>query len=126
VDTGRGGASRRWAQSLVLNQRVAVQESPSTDAVRATSESRCLQIRGEAGARQVDGAALAAVGVGATSSGTNATLLRRASRPWPAPALGWYCVRRVHGDSVSGVTRSHRLSGRSPCPGLAVGETSSR
>lgn len=38
----------------------------------------CLQIRGEAGARQVDGAALAAVGVGAANSGTTAMLLRRA------------------------------------------------
>lgn len=37
----------------------------------------CLQIRGEAGARQVDGAALAAVGVGASNSGTTAMLLRR-------------------------------------------------
>jgi acetyl-CoA acetyltransferase len=37
----------------------------------------CLQIRGEAGARQVDGAALAAVGVGAANSGTTAMLLRR-------------------------------------------------
>jgi acetyl-CoA acetyltransferase len=38
----------------------------------------CLQIRGEAGARQVDGARLAAVGVGAANSGTTAMLLRRA------------------------------------------------
>ncbi|QLL08946.1 thiolase family protein [Mycobacterium vicinigordonae] len=38
----------------------------------------CLQIRGEAGSRQVDGAALAAVGVGAANSGTTAMLLRRA------------------------------------------------
>lgn len=38
----------------------------------------CLQIRGEAGARQVDGAALATVGVGAANSGTTAMLLRRA------------------------------------------------
>ncbi|MBI2702026.1 thiolase family protein [Mycobacterium gordonae] len=38
----------------------------------------CLQIRGEAGARQVDGAGLAAVGVGAANSGTTAMLLRRA------------------------------------------------
>ncbi|OBG38470.1 dioxygenase [Mycobacterium alsense] len=38
----------------------------------------CLQIRGEAGARQVDGAKLAAVGVGAANSGTTAMLLRRA------------------------------------------------
>ena len=37
----------------------------------------CLLIRGEAGARQVDGAALAAVGVGAANSGTTAMLLRR-------------------------------------------------
>ncbi|OBG34108.1 thiolase family protein [Mycobacterium sp. E3198] len=37
----------------------------------------CLQIRGEAGARQVDGAKLAAVGVGAANSGTTAMLLRR-------------------------------------------------
>jgi acetyl-CoA acetyltransferase len=37
----------------------------------------CLQIRGEAGARQVEGAALAAVGVGAANSGTTAMLLRR-------------------------------------------------
>lgn len=38
----------------------------------------CLQIRGEAGARQVDGATLAAVGVGAANSGTTAMLLRPA------------------------------------------------
>lgn len=38
----------------------------------------CLQIRGDAGARQVDGAGLAAVGVGAANSGTTAMLLRRA------------------------------------------------
>ncbi|BBZ71757.1 thiolase family protein [Mycobacterium paraseoulense] len=38
----------------------------------------CLQIRGEAGARQIDGAGLAAVGVGAANSGTTAMLLRRA------------------------------------------------
>jgi acetyl-CoA acetyltransferase len=38
----------------------------------------CLQIRGEAGVRQVDGAKLAAVGVGAANSGTTAMLLRRA------------------------------------------------
>ncbi|OBI85714.1 thiolase family protein [Mycobacterium asiaticum] len=38
----------------------------------------CLQIRGEAGTRQVEGAALAAVGVGAANSGTTAMLLRRA------------------------------------------------
>lgn len=38
----------------------------------------CLQIRGEAGGRQVDGARLAAVGVGAANSGTTAMLLRRA------------------------------------------------
>jgi acetyl-CoA acetyltransferase len=38
----------------------------------------CVQIRGEAGERQVDGAALAAVGVGAANSGTTAMLLRRA------------------------------------------------
>lgn len=38
----------------------------------------CLQLRGEAGARQVDGAGLAAVGVGAANSGTTAMLLRRA------------------------------------------------
>lgn len=38
----------------------------------------CLQIRGEAGARQVDGAGLAAVGVGAANSGTTAMLLRQA------------------------------------------------
>jgi acetyl-CoA acetyltransferase len=37
----------------------------------------CLQIRGQAGARQVEGAALAAVGVGAANSGTTAMLLRR-------------------------------------------------
>jgi acetyl-CoA acetyltransferase len=37
----------------------------------------CLQIRGDAGERQVDGAALAAVGVGAANSGTTAMLLRR-------------------------------------------------
>lgn len=37
----------------------------------------CLQIRGEAGLRQVDGAKLAAVGVGAANSGTTAMLLRR-------------------------------------------------
>ena len=37
----------------------------------------CLQIRGEARARQVDGAALAAVGVGAANSGTTAMLIRR-------------------------------------------------
>lgn len=37
----------------------------------------CLQIRGEAAARQVDGARLAAVGVGAANSGTTAMLLRR-------------------------------------------------
>jgi acetyl-CoA acetyltransferase len=37
----------------------------------------CLQIRGQAGDRQVDGAALAAVGVGAANSGTTAMLLRR-------------------------------------------------
>jgi acetyl-CoA acetyltransferase len=37
----------------------------------------CLQIRGQAGARQVDGARLAAVGVGAANSGTTAMLLRR-------------------------------------------------
>jgi len=37
----------------------------------------CLQIRGEADARQVDGARLAAVGVGAANSGTTAMLLRR-------------------------------------------------
>lgn len=37
----------------------------------------CLQVRGEAGARQVDGASLAAVGVGAANSGTTAMLLRR-------------------------------------------------
>jgi acetyl-CoA acetyltransferase len=38
----------------------------------------CVQIRGQAGVRQVDGAALAAVGVGAANSGTTAMLLRRA------------------------------------------------
>lgn len=38
----------------------------------------CLQIRGDAGARQVAGAGLAAVGVGAANSGTTAMLLRRA------------------------------------------------
>jgi acetyl-CoA acetyltransferase len=38
----------------------------------------CLQIRGQAGARQVDDATLAAVGVGAANSGTTAMLLRRA------------------------------------------------
>jgi acetyl-CoA acetyltransferase len=37
----------------------------------------CLQIRAEAGGRQVAGAALAAVGVGAANSGTTAMLLRR-------------------------------------------------
>jgi acetyl-CoA acetyltransferase len=37
----------------------------------------CLQIRGEAGPRQVDQAALAAVGVGAANSGTTAMLVRR-------------------------------------------------
>lgn len=37
----------------------------------------CLQIRGEAGARQVDGASLAAVGVGAANSGATAMLLRQ-------------------------------------------------
>lgn len=37
----------------------------------------CLQIRGEAGERQVADAALAAVGVGAANSGTTAMLLRR-------------------------------------------------
>lgn len=37
----------------------------------------CLQVRGEAGSRQVDRAALAAVGVGAANSGTTAMLLRR-------------------------------------------------
>ncbi|BBX01017.1 dioxygenase [Mycolicibacterium moriokaense] len=37
----------------------------------------CLQIRGQASGRQVDGAALAAVGVGAANSGTTAMLLRR-------------------------------------------------
>jgi acetyl-CoA acetyltransferase len=38
----------------------------------------CVQIRGEAGVRQVNGAALAACGVGAANSGTTAMLLRRA------------------------------------------------
>jgi acetyl-CoA acetyltransferase len=38
----------------------------------------CLQIRGEGGPHQVDGAALAAVGVGAANSGTTAMVLRRA------------------------------------------------
>lgn len=38
----------------------------------------CLQIRSEAGPRQVTGATLAAVGVGAANSGTTAMLLRRA------------------------------------------------
>jgi acetyl-CoA acetyltransferase len=38
----------------------------------------CLQVRSEAGARQVDGVCLAAVGVGAANSGTTAMLLRRA------------------------------------------------
>lgn len=38
----------------------------------------CLQIRGQAGSRQVDDASLAAVGVGAANSGTTAMLLRRA------------------------------------------------
>lgn len=38
----------------------------------------CLQVRGEADGRQVDGASLAAVGVGAANSGTTAMLLRRA------------------------------------------------
>ncbi|OBH92812.1 dioxygenase [Mycobacterium sp. E2733] len=38
----------------------------------------CLQIRGQGGARQVDNARLAAVGVGAANSGTTAMLLRRA------------------------------------------------
>jgi len=37
----------------------------------------CLQIRGEAGARQIDNATLAAVGVGAANSGTTAMLLRQ-------------------------------------------------
>lgn len=37
----------------------------------------CLQIRGQAGQRQVDGAELAAVGVGAANSGTTAMLVRR-------------------------------------------------
>lgn len=37
----------------------------------------CVQIRGEGGARQVTGASLAAVGVGAANSGTTAMLLRR-------------------------------------------------
>ncbi|MEB4212191.1 thiolase family protein [Mycobacterium sp. 94-17] len=40
----------------------------------------CLQIRGQAGDRQVDGARLAAVGVGAANSGTTAMLLRQAGR----------------------------------------------
>jgi acetyl-CoA acetyltransferase len=38
----------------------------------------CLQVRGEAGDRQVDDVALAAVGVGAANSGTTAMLLRSA------------------------------------------------
>ncbi|TRW76749.1 thiolase family protein [Mycolicibacterium sp. 018/SC-01/001] len=38
----------------------------------------CLQVRGEAGPRQIDGVDLAAVGVGAANSGTTAMLLRRA------------------------------------------------
>ncbi|MGX9792967.1 thiolase family protein [Mycobacterium sp. MMS18-G62] len=38
----------------------------------------CLQVRGEAGDRQVDDVALAAVGVGAANSGTTAMLLRPA------------------------------------------------
>jgi acetyl-CoA acetyltransferase len=38
----------------------------------------CLQIRGQAGSRQVADARLAAVGVGAANSGTTAMLLRRA------------------------------------------------
>lgn len=37
----------------------------------------CLQVRGQAGGRQVDDVALAAVGVGAANSGTTAMLLRR-------------------------------------------------
>jgi acetyl-CoA acetyltransferase len=37
----------------------------------------CVQLRGEGGARQVAGAQLAAVGVGAANSGTTAMLLRR-------------------------------------------------
>jgi acetyl-CoA acetyltransferase len=37
----------------------------------------CLQVRGEAGSRQVEGASLAVVGVGAANSGTTAMLLRR-------------------------------------------------
>jgi acetyl-CoA acetyltransferase len=37
----------------------------------------CLQVRGEADARQVDDVTLAAVGVGAANSGTTAMLLRR-------------------------------------------------
>ena len=37
----------------------------------------CVQLRGQGGARQVQGAQLAAVGVGAANSGTTAMLLRR-------------------------------------------------
>lgn len=37
----------------------------------------CVQVRGEGGRRQVDGAALAAVGVGGANSGTTMMLLRR-------------------------------------------------
>lgn len=39
----------------------------------------CVQLRGEGGARQVAGAEVAAVGVGAANSGTTAMILRRAS-----------------------------------------------
>jgi len=39
----------------------------------------CIQLRGEGAARQVAGAELAAVGVGAANSGTTAMLLRRSS-----------------------------------------------
>ncbi len=38
----------------------------------------CVQLRGEGGARQVEGVDLAAVGVGAANSGTTAMLIRRA------------------------------------------------
>jgi acetyl-CoA acetyltransferase len=38
----------------------------------------CLQVRGEATGRQVEGAQTAAVGVGASNSGTTAMILRRA------------------------------------------------
>jgi hypothetical protein len=37
----------------------------------------CVQVRGDGGARQVDGAELAACGVGGANSGTTMMLLRR-------------------------------------------------